>query len=51
MEEPETVELFAGAERETVGAVVSGTGLETMMEIVEEVAALPAASRATAVKA
>src|SRR5690242_12665750 len=45
--EPETVAALAGAEMETEGGVVSG--LETVT-VTEELAVLPAASRAVAVR-
>ena len=47
--EPEIAALFTGAEIETVGAVVSGTGLLTVTLTAAEVEEFPAASRATAV--
>ena len=47
---PVTVTLFAGAVKETVGGVMSGTGLLTVTLMTAEVVEFPAASRATAVK-
>src|SRR5439155_11711474 len=46
---PDTVAPVAGAVIDTAGGVVSGTGLFTVTLTAAEVAALPAASRATAV--
>ena len=45
---PETVAPAAGAETDTVGGVVSETGLATVTPTAAEVVALPAASRAIA---
>ena len=47
---PATVALFNGLEILTVGGVVSGTGLSTLMVTAVEIAVLPAASLATAVR-
>src|SRR5439155_23091416 len=47
---PDTVAPAAGAVIDTAGGVVSGTGLFTVTLTAAEVAVLPAASRATAVK-
>jgi hypothetical protein len=47
---PETVALLVGAVIETVGGVVSGGTLLTVIEIAEDVVVLPAESVATAVR-
>src|SRR5207245_11801146 len=47
---PDTEALAAGAVIDTAGGVVSGTGLFTVTLTAAEVALLPAASRAAAVK-